>query len=352
VGAGAGVLGGGKVLENIANKYAPYNPNAVTPPVGNKNFATPQDLAAKVEANLNKPSVSVQNISDAELSRKIPGSSGSANYARKMPGELMPDRMADLAEDMTKSSPKGAQRLADINEQNVAKQKALVGDTFALRGRGAEQLALPKSEIDRQLAEAEKLTAEKQAAKSKLAKEAGEHAAKTRAERLLEIEKLKNKPGAKAAEQLAKLKELTATPTKYLTKAGEAMHTVTGTLPTNMIGRGLAGFGAGMGADEAITRWNKGQKIRGVVSGLGAAGDLAAMSRNPLAMGVGTAAGLAAPLVINPVLDKLAEKYPELADQIGLAKGGKVKKYTIHTLPKGLTKEEFEHLCRGGHVEY
>ena len=357
VGSGAGVLGGGTALETMVNKAAPYNPDAVKPPVGNKTFANPADFGAKVEANLNRPSVTVQGISEPELaSRKIPGASGASNYARVMPGEVMPDKMADLAEDMTKSSPKGAQRLNAINEQNVARQKAIVGDTFDLHGRGSEQLAIPKSEIEHKLAEAQKLSEEKaaakEAAKNKLAKEAGEHATKTRAERQLKAEGLKSKPAAKLAKNYAELKKLVEVPEKYLTKAGELMRAGTGSFTTNAALRGATGFGAGMGADEAVTRWNKGQKIRGVVSGLGAVGDLAAMSRHPAAMGVGTAVGLAAPLVVNPALDKLAEAYPEMANKIGLAKGGRVKKYTIHTLPNGLSKEQFMHLAKGGYIEF
>lgn len=330
-GAGVGIFGGGKVAELLASKFAPYDVNAPKAPAASsapKTFATPEQLGSKVQANLNRPSVTVQGISDAELaSRKIPGASAASNYARVLPGSQLPDKIADLAEDYTKTNPRGAgaQQLVAQDAERLAKIKALTGDNFALTGRGSGQLMLPTETIS-------SIAAENKAAQNKLAEEAGKHAAKTRAERLLKVEELKGKPAAKIAEEMAKLKKIAAIPQKYLTKAGEVMHIASSPLTLNMLGRGLAGYGAGMGIDDAITRFGTGQNIRGVVSGLGAAGDIAAMTRHPAAMALGTAAGVGAPF-LNTYLDKLAEENPELANRIGLAEGGSVPHLAIGGRP-------------------
>jgi hypothetical protein len=207
------------------------------------------------------------------------------------------------------------------------KIKGLGEGTQKLMNVGETQLMLPEGTSTQMLAEQK---AAEKIAHEKALKEAGmerstsaAEASKVRADRLAEIEKLKSTSGAKAAAQLDKLKEILSVPQKYLTKAGEVMNIATSPLTTNLALRGLAGFGAGMSGDEAIQRLQKGQKGRAIISGLGAAGDIAAMTRHPAAMALGTAAGIGAPM-LNAYLDKWAKENPDLAEKLGLKAGGLV----------------------------
>ena len=143
-----------------------------------------------------------------------------------------------------------------------------------------------------------------------------------------------------------------------------------------ILGKGLALGSAGYDIGDVIDRSNKGQYGRGVVSGLGALGSAAALAPNPIVKGLGMGVGIGAPM-LNMYLDKKAQEYPEFFEKYNLAKGGAVPnldtqtmareilnqhleskkpkpkpKFTIHTLPAGLSKDEFEYLCKGGHVEY
>lgn len=339
-GAGAAIFGGGKVAEKLAAKSYPYDVNApksaAAPSAAvQRQFVSPDAVRARVEGRpltpAPTPSVSVQGISDADLAaRKTPGASASVNYGKVMAGQTMPDVVANEIQTMDKVNPKGAYQVAARDAANLEKIKAIGEGGQKLMNVGGTQLMLPESATKEMLSEqaaAEKAAKDKslQEAASKRSASAQE-AAKLRAERMAEVEKLKGTPGAKAAEKFAKLKSTLEVPQKYLTKAGEVMHIATSPLTTNLALRGLTGFGAGMGIDEAAQRWQQGQKGRAIVSGLGAAGDIAAMTRHPGAMAVGTVAGVGAPL-LNTYLDKWAAEHPEAAEKLGLKAGGSVAGY-------------------------
>lgn len=340
-GAGAAVFGGGKVAEKLASKYAPYDVNAPTSAstpsaATQRQFVSPEAVKARVEGRpltpAPTPSVSVQGISDADLAaRKTPGASASVNYGKVMAGQTLPDVVANEIQTMDKVNPKGAYQVAAKDAANLEKIKSIGEGSQKLMNLGeGVQLMLPESatkEMKAEQAAAEKTAKEKalQEAADKRSTSAKE-AAKLRAERMAEVEKLKGTPGAKAAEKFAKLKSTLEVPQKYLRKAGDVMHIATSPLTTNLALRGLAGFGAGMGADEAVQRWQQGQKGRAIVSGLGAVGDIAALSRHPAAMAVGTAAGVGAP-ALNTYLDKWAAENPEAAEKLGLKAGGSVAGY-------------------------
>lgn len=339
-GATGAIFGGGKVAEKLAAKSYPYDVNApksaaAPSAAAQRQFVSPEAVKARVEGRpltpAPTPSVSVQGISDADLAaRKTPGASASVNYGKVMAGQTMPDVVANEIQTMDKVNPKGAYQVAARDAANLEKIKAIGEGGQKLMNVGGTQLMLPESATKEMLSEqaaAEKAAKDKslQEAASKRSASAQE-AAKLRAERMAEVEKLKGTPGAKAAEKFAKLKSTLEVPQKYLTKAGEVMHIATSPLTTNLALRGLTGFGAGMGIDEAAQRWQQGQKGRAIVSGLGAAGDIAAMTRHPGAMAVGTVAGVGAPL-LNTYLDKWAAEHPEAAEKLGLKAGGSVAGY-------------------------
>jgi hypothetical protein len=347
VGAGAGVFGGGKTVEAAGNKYLPQTDAVNTPTAVQKQFVSPADVEARINARpVAIPSVSVTGISDADLAaRKTPGAPGSVNYGKVMAGQTMPDVVANQIQTMDKVNPQGAYQVAARDAANLEKIKAIGEGNQKLMNIGGTQLMLPESTTSQLSAEQK---AAEQAAKQKLIAEQSTHAkdaAKLRLERLTEVEALKGKFGPQVAAKVAELKKMAEVPMKYVGKLGEAAHTLTGS-PLAAAGlRAVAGYGAGKSASEAAERFGKDQNIRGVVSGLGAVGDLAAMSRNPYGMVLGGAASVGAPL-LNQYLDKLAEEHPEMAERIGLADGG-----SVHT--GGITKDELEfiHHLRALHAK-
>jgi hypothetical protein len=341
-GAALGVYKGGKFMENVGEKILPQ-PNA--PVAVQKQFVSPADVEARINARpVATPSVSVTGISDADLAaRKTPGASGAVNYGKVMPGQVIPDVIANQIQTMDKVNEKGAYKIAARDAANLEKIKAIGEGNQKLMNVGGTQLMLPESTTTQLTAEQ---NAAQQAAKEKAVLEQGERAkdvAKVRAERLMEREALKGKFGAQVKAEVEKLKH--SAPMKYIGKIGEAARVVT-EAPLVTGGLRLAsGFGAGVGAGEAYDRLSKGQNIRGGLSAVGAVGDLAAMSRNPYGMVLGGAAGVGAPL-LNRYLDKLAEEHPEMAERIGLADGG-----SVHS--GGITKDELEfiHHLRALHAK-
>lgn len=79
---------------------------------------------------------------------KVPGGSAPANWMRAMAGaeHQLPEQLIASAEDMTKSSPKGAQNLIRQDLERLEKIKQLGGGQYQLAGRGQGQLMLPPQE--------------------------------------------------------------------------------------------------------------------------------------------------------------------------------------------------------------
>jgi hypothetical protein len=79
---------------------------------------------------------------------KVPGGSAPANWMRAMAGSehQLPEQLIASAEDMTKSSPKGAQNLIRQDLERLEKIKQLGGGQYQLAGRGQGQLMLPPQE--------------------------------------------------------------------------------------------------------------------------------------------------------------------------------------------------------------
>lgn len=128
---------------------------------------------------------------------------------------------------------------------------------------------------------------------------------------------------------------------------------------------------------DAYNRYKNDDYVGAGISAVGGLGSLATMIPHPATRAIGTGVALGAP-ALNYAIDKFSK--PKVAntddgwkDAPEHAEGGSIDlpamageimrnhleakkpkpkpKHTIHTLPPGLTKEQFTHLCMGGHVE-
>jgi len=74
---------------------------------------------------------------------KLPGASGTRNYANVMPGQQIPEAVLETVEDMTKGNPrgKGAYDVAEKDAANLAKINAMGGSHYELTGEGLPQKA-------------------------------------------------------------------------------------------------------------------------------------------------------------------------------------------------------------------
>lgn len=304
LGAAGAVFGGGKALEaGVKTKY-PYDVNApvtapttattVTPaqqPTA-RAFQSPSQVAGKITAPVTPGAINV----------KVPGDPGIVNWARQAAGmeHELPQKLLSQVESMRKSEPKGAQFLIDEDLKKLEKIKQLGGGEYQLSGSGKSQLMLPPGET---------------AAKLEEANQRAQQAAKQRAERLMKAEELRKAEAAKAAElkriEAAKAAEAASSPKEVAKratqKAGNVMHKATSGFIANPLLRAATGFGAGYGISDAAQRADRGDFGRALISGAGALGDIAAMSRHPIAMPIGAAVGTAAPL-LNMYLDELEKE--------------------------------------------
>ena len=78
----------------------------------------------------------------AAVSRKVPGSSGAANWVRAM-GQDVPDVIAETAENMRKDNPRGGQAIIDRDVAAKQKIKDIGAGDYRLTGQGKSQLMLP-----------------------------------------------------------------------------------------------------------------------------------------------------------------------------------------------------------------
>jgi hypothetical protein len=105
-----------------------------------------------------------------------------------------------------------------------------------------------------------------------------------------------------------------------------------GKAPMGAITGGLTGLGAGFQASDAINRYNQGDKLGSIISGLGAAGTGLAMVPHPVTRIGGTAVGIGAEL-LNGYIDQLKKnnpfdkmmQQPQQPQPQKMAHGGKVK---------------------------
>lgn len=257
-------------------------------------------------------------------SRRVPGSSGSANWTRKMAKDI-PDIIAEQAESMRKADPTGGQALIDKDILAKEKIKSLGAGNYELTGKGTSQFMLPpevaaeknvamEAEL-KKISEQRQQQIEQQAIERRIQQESLDRSrslaaseARSAAERLAQ---------QKAAEDLMRkqLSELTkgertlnlaraaqerATTAQpgTLEKIGQA--TRRGALPvaTNL----LAGAGTGLSVADAVERYQQGDTSGAVLATLAAA--LGGMSMVPPAGPLGAAvkgAGIIGGLGMIPV---------------------------------------------------
>ena len=74
--------------------------------------------------------------------RNVPGSSGAANWTRAM-GQNIPDVLAESAESMRKTDPRGGQAIIDRDIANMQKIRSIGLGNYPLSGSGTSQFHLP-----------------------------------------------------------------------------------------------------------------------------------------------------------------------------------------------------------------
>jgi hypothetical protein len=135
------------------------------------------------------------------------------------------------------------------------------------------------------------------------------------------------------ADRLAQLKNTVFPGEKLLAGAGTAgnalMNMTKGTIP-RLAGHAISGAGVGLSAADVAERLQRGEYGRAAISTLGGAGDVATMTRNPVAMALGLPVGIGAPLV-NMGLDAMLGRgelpvHKANGGLVYLAEGGDPKK--------------------------
>lgn len=89
-----------------------------------------------------------------DTTRKVPGSSGAANWTRVM-GKEIPDVLAESAESMRKADPRGGQAIIDRDIEAMKKIRDLGHGDFRLSGTGQSQLMLPEQAAQYRAAQAQ-----------------------------------------------------------------------------------------------------------------------------------------------------------------------------------------------------
>ena len=195
---------------------------------------------------------------------KVQGASGASNWMRTMAGQQhqLPENILASATDMTKASPTGGQRLINEDLLNLKKIKGMGAGNYSLVGEGAGQLMLPPSVATERGAT---LAEQAKAAQAPLYNEV-----KTTTSRLATA-----REGAANAAALAKAKERTALAQDTANRALKE-HPPTGTLKnfglkvakSPVLWNALSGAGTALSAEEALYRYNHGDKSGFVLNAL------------------------------------------------------------------------------------
>lgn len=303
VGALGGVTFGGELHRKAMEKFPVKPSTAANVPAGKPSVTTQFISPEQVQERI------MQSGTAPNVREKVAGAGQPSNWTRTALGETheLPEKFLQQVTSMKGSGVEGGgQTLIDKDLKNLEKIKDIGAGDYKLSGAADKQLMLP-----------EEVAAERQAALEKRAATAAE----TRANRLGALEQARLAEQAKleaaAKQPMNQLKNLGQ---KTLGAAGESLSNITKPFATNMFTKGLTGFAAGYGGYDALQRFKRDEYLRGVLSLLGAGGDIATMSRHPAAMVPGMIVGTGAPM-LNTYLDKLAEegKLPK-----GFADGGVV----------------------------
>jgi hypothetical protein len=213
----------------------------------------------------------------AAASRKVPGSSGHANWTRAMADEV-PDVIAESATSMRKTDPTGGQALIDKDVAARQKLQKMGLSDYELSGQGKGQLALPKDVAAERAAGFEQELADRQAREAAERQAQAQKEALERSKAQARVNQAKQarqaageaKRGAsqavtqaqKGAESVAKAesgvrvaeKALERAPERggALARAGEA----TSKIAPRAMGV-LSGAATGYTLAEAVNEWNK-----------------------------------------------------------------------------------------------
>jgi hypothetical protein len=106
----------------------------------------------------------------------------------------------------------------------------------------------------------------------------------------------KEKVAAEEAARLAEQKSLLSRTGRAVEGLGKGTQVATHIFPRLMTG--LGAFGVGAEGTEAVNRYNRGDYPGAAIAGMGALGSAASMVPHPLTRGVGTAAGVLSPLML------------------------------------------------------
>jgi len=234
------------------------------------------------------PAASVADDAPA-ASRKIAGSSGSANWARTMSDEI-PDVVAESATSMRKADEKGAQRLIDKDVAARQKLERMGLGNYELSGRGPTQLALPQDIAGERAVAMEAELAERQARdaaeRTRLAQQ--EEARRIAAQQRVEAARRARQQAGEArqqADQAARQARASQTAIDRAQSganvAGEALKRAEKAQPGALAKVGeatakvapkalgvISGAATGMSAYEAIDRYKKGDVSGAVLSTL------------------------------------------------------------------------------------
>jgi len=213
---------------------------------------------------------------------KIPGASGSENYARKMPGQLPPEAMLSQVEDMTTGkNPRGmgAGDISARNAENIARQRQMGLGTWQMTGTGPEQFVLPPEETARRQAS---MDAGRQRAQSLTPQvEAARVEAEANRGMLSEADKLRQREtlaAQRAAREAQTAEAATQASLKTAKQAAPSGFGKIGAMAQKIPFTGaLAGAGMGLSAAEALNRYEKGDTSGAVLSGVQAVLDGMAM---------------------------------------------------------------------------
>jgi hypothetical protein len=193
------------------------------------------------------------------------------------PGSIMPQEVKNWVDTQQGGTKPEA---ANYKQANAFAEEALQHETANPHRKVLEEsrFSVPKEVADQ-------IKAEKEAA---AAAQAAKHQQEVNA-----VAKLR-------AERLAELKNTVIPGEKLLAGAGTAgnalMNMTKGTIP-RLAGHAISGAGVGLSAADIAERIKRGEYGRAAISAIGGAGDVATMTRNPVAAAIGIPVGIGAPLV-------------------------------------------------------
>lgn len=254
----------------------------------------------------------------AAASRKVPGSSGAANWTRAM-GQDVPDVVAETAENMRRDNPRGGQAIIDRDVAAKQKIRDIGAGDYKLTGQGKTQIMLPPDLAGERAAAMEAELAQKQAQeaaqRAQMAQQ--EEARRIAAQQRVEAARRARQQAGEARQQADQAtraartqQSATQRAESAATVAQQALERAKDAQPGGLAKVGeatakiapkalgvISGAATGMSAAEAIDRYKKGDVGGAVLSTLEATFGVMSMlpPAHPILMalrGLGTVGGL------------------------------------------------------------